>query len=128
MGGATLDISGPEAEAIATEVAAWWKAELGEELRPRPATRPDPGDTTRSPDPIAVAGLVVSVVALVTSLPGSILATADLAKRAELGKKLAAFSEWVREKRRKHPKRRGRWRTRDARSRRQTPDAPRWPS
>lgn len=98
-----MEISGPEADAIAAELAAWWKVEMGGDLRPEapPAMFEE---NTRSGDPVAVASLVVSVVALAVSLPGAALSAADLAKRVELGKKLERFAEWVRDKRRKHPK------------------------
>lgn len=104
MGAATLEISGPGAEVIAAELAVWWKAEMGGELRPVAESPAGSEEGTRTGDPVAVASLVVSVVALAVSLPGGVLATADLAKRVEVGKKLARLADWVRGKRKEEPK------------------------
>lgn len=93
----TIEISGPEADAIGMELAAWWKTEIGDELRPAAPSQAVLGEDQRGADPIAVAALILAV-------PSAIVATADLAKRIELTKKVGQFIAWVRGKRLQHSK------------------------
>jgi hypothetical protein len=87
-----LRISGPDAEALAAELAALVDDEFGT----RPPVRPirssaPPGEVMRSADPVAVAALVLAV-------PGALLAASDLARRMEVSQKIGRLLEWARRK------------------------------
>lgn len=97
MSEARIEITGAGAEDTRAELEAWWKAEMGEELRRVTSAPIALEEPTRSADPVAVAALILGI-------PSAIVATMDIAKRIELTKKVGQLIEWAREKRRKHPK------------------------
>lgn len=83
-------VQGPKAAELAKELAD----ELEEILGQRPTVMPVPteeGERAKTMDPallIAGAALGVASAALIIALPGSILSTIDLAKRAKLKEKV----------------------------------------
>ncbi|MEM9294024.1 MAG: hypothetical protein AAGD01_20265 [Acidobacteriota bacterium] len=89
-------ISGPDAEAVAGELAAWFEEQL--DHRPRrvqesPAGKvPGTQHITRSGgvDPVALTTLILAI-------PPSLLATMELAERLELKRKAERLGEWAKE-------------------------------
>ena len=76
-----LCLKGPDAERLAAELSDFMAAELGVRPRRSAAAKPPADAVMRSVDPVAVAGLILSI-------PGAVLATADLAERLEVKKKV----------------------------------------
>lgn len=86
-----LEISGPDAAAVAADLQAAWSQEFAEPLVPRRETPPAAGPVERAADPIAVAALILTI-------PQTALAMLDIAQRMDLVQKLTRFLASVRQR------------------------------
>lgn len=85
-----IHVTGPDAEALARELAEHLHATLGGAYVPRPAGATTPAEAQRA-DPVAVAGLVLAI-------PGAVLAAVQLADRLKVVERWRRVRAWVAER------------------------------
>lgn len=88
-------LQGPQSDATAAALEAYFAETFGETARRENLPMPAPGETQKAADPIAVAALILSI-------PGALLATVDLAERLQLKQKVERLIALARREWREH--------------------------